>query len=77
MTSACGLAIHRESNHNDSRVRQSYTPKKKLSSAVRWRKNSIYTAIRIGAADMSGLLFAGARFVIAGAILLAWRCWRG
>jgi len=35
-----------------------------------WR--STYTAIRIGAADMPALLFAGTRFLIAGAILLSW-----
>ena len=38
---------------------------------------STYTAIRIGAAEMPALLFSGARFVIAGAILLAWCYWRG
>jgi drug/metabolite transporter (DMT)-like permease len=38
---------------------------------------STYTAIRIGAADMPALLLAGTRFVIAGAILLAWCRWRG
>src|ERR1017187_6999716 len=38
---------------------------------------STYTAIRIGAADMPALLFAGTRFLIAGAILLAWCRLRG
>ena len=33
---------------------------------------STYTAIRIGAAQMPALLLAGTRFLIAGAILLAW-----
>jgi drug/metabolite transporter (DMT)-like permease len=38
---------------------------------------STYTAIRIGAADMPALLFAGSRFLVAGVILLAWCRWRG
>ena len=38
---------------------------------------STYTAIRIGAADMPPLLLAGTRFLVAGAILLAWCRWRG
>jgi drug/metabolite transporter (DMT)-like permease len=38
---------------------------------------STFTAIRIGAEDMPALLLAGTRFVIAGAILLAWCRWRG
>jgi drug/metabolite transporter (DMT)-like permease len=38
---------------------------------------STYTAIRIGAAEMPALLFSGTRFLIAGAILLAWCRWRG
>ena len=38
---------------------------------------STYTAIRVGAALMPALLFAGARFVLAGAILLGWCRWRG
>ena len=38
---------------------------------------STYTAIRIGAADMPALLLAGTRFLLAGAILLAWCRWRG
>jgi drug/metabolite transporter (DMT)-like permease len=37
---------------------------------------STYTAIRIGAAEMPALLFAGLRFFIAGVILLAWCRWR-
>ena len=38
---------------------------------------STYTAIRIGAAEMPALLLSGTRFLIAGAILLAWCHWRG
>ena len=38
---------------------------------------STYTAIRIGAAEMPALLLAGTRFLIAGAILLAWCRIRG
>ena len=38
---------------------------------------STYTAIRIGVAEMPALLFSGTRFLIAGAILLAWCRWRG
>ncbi len=38
---------------------------------------STYTAIRIGAAEMPALLFAGTRFLIAGTLLLAWCRWRG
>jgi drug/metabolite transporter (DMT)-like permease len=38
---------------------------------------STYTAIRIGAAQMPALLLSGTRFLIAGAILLAWCRWRG
>jgi len=38
---------------------------------------STYTAIRIGTAQMPALLLAGTRFLIAGAILLAWCRWRG
>ena len=38
---------------------------------------STYTAIRIGAALMPALLLSGTRFLIAGAILLAWCRWRG
>lgn len=38
---------------------------------------STYTAIRIGAAEMPALLLAGTRFLIAGAILLAWCRMRG
>jgi drug/metabolite transporter (DMT)-like permease len=38
---------------------------------------STYTAIRIGAPDMPALLLAGTRFLIAGAILLAWCRLRG
>jgi drug/metabolite transporter (DMT)-like permease len=36
-----------------------------------------YTAIRIGAAQMPALLLAGTRFLVAGALLLAWCRWRG
>jgi drug/metabolite transporter (DMT)-like permease len=38
---------------------------------------STYTAIRIGAAEMPPFLLAGTRFLIAGALLLAWCRWRG
>jgi drug/metabolite transporter (DMT)-like permease len=38
---------------------------------------STYTAIRIGVAEMPALLLAGIRFLVAGAILLAWCRWRG
>lgn len=38
---------------------------------------STYTAIRIGAAEMPALLLAGARFLIAGVILLGWCRVRG
>ena len=38
---------------------------------------STYTAIRIGAAEMPALLLAGTRFLIAGALLMAWCRWRG
>jgi drug/metabolite transporter (DMT)-like permease len=38
---------------------------------------STYTAIRIGGAEMPALLLAGTRFLIAGAILLAWCRLRG
>jgi len=38
---------------------------------------STYTAIRIGGSEMPALLLAGTRFLIAGAILLAWCRFRG
>jgi len=38
---------------------------------------STYTAIRIGTALMPALLLSGTRFIISGAILLAWCRWRG
>ncbi len=38
---------------------------------------STFTAIRIGASEMPALLLAGTRFLIAGAVLLAWCRWRG
>ena len=38
---------------------------------------STYTAIRVGAAEMPALLLAGTRFLVAGAILLAWCRARG
>src|ERR1035438_7993016 len=38
---------------------------------------STYTAIRIGAAEVPALLLAGTRFLIAGALLMAWCRWRG
>jgi drug/metabolite transporter (DMT)-like permease len=37
---------------------------------------STYTAIRVGVTQMPPLLLAGTRFLIAGAILLAWCRWR-
>jgi drug/metabolite transporter (DMT)-like permease len=37
---------------------------------------STYTAIRVGVAQMPPLLLAGTRFLIAGAVLLAWCRWR-
>jgi drug/metabolite transporter (DMT)-like permease len=36
-----------------------------------------YTAMRVGVAFMPALLLAGVRFLISGAILLAWCRWRG
>lgn len=38
---------------------------------------STFAAIRIGTAQMPALLLSGTRFLIAGAILLAWCRWRG
>ncbi len=38
---------------------------------------STYAAIRIGAAQMPALLLAGTRFLVAGALLMAWCRWRG
>ncbi|HME57321.1 MAG TPA: EamA family transporter [Terracidiphilus sp.] len=63
-----------------------HTPDKKAVSTVSivlsfacvyffW--GSTYTAISIGAAQMPPLLLSGTRFLIAGAILLAWCRWRG
>jgi drug/metabolite transporter (DMT)-like permease len=46
-------------------------------AAVYFFWGSTYTAIRIGSADMPALLFAGTRFLIAGAILIAWCRFRG
>jgi drug/metabolite transporter (DMT)-like permease len=46
-----------------------------LSVYIFW--GSTYTAIRIGVTEMPPLLLAGTRFLIAGAILLAWCRWRG
>lgn len=45
-------------------------------AAVYFFWGSTYTAIRIGVAQMPALLLAGTRFLIAGAILLAWCRWR-
>jgi drug/metabolite transporter (DMT)-like permease len=58
------------------------TPASRLSivlafASVYFFWGSTYTAIRIGAAEMPALLLAGTRFLIAGAILLAWCRWRG
>jgi drug/metabolite transporter (DMT)-like permease len=46
-------------------------------AAVYFFWGSTFTAIRIGAAEMPALLLAGARFLIAGLLLLAWCRWRG
>ncbi len=46
-------------------------------AAVYFFWGSTYTAIRVGAAEMPALLLAGARFFIAGILLLAWCRWRG
>lgn len=46
-------------------------------AAVYFFWGSTYTAIRIGAAFMPALLLSGTRFIIAGAILLAWCRGRG
>lgn len=46
-------------------------------ASVHFFWGSTYTAIRIGAAEMPALLLTGTRFLIAGAILLAWCRWRG
>ena len=65
---------------------QSANPEKKAVSStsivlafasVYFFWGSTYTAIRIGAAQMPALLLSGTRFLIAGAILLAWCRWRG
>src|SRR6478736_6374659 len=46
-------------------------------AAVYFFWGSTYTAIRVGSAEMPAFLLAGVRFLIAGAILLAWCRWRG
>jgi drug/metabolite transporter (DMT)-like permease len=46
-------------------------------AAVYFFWGSTYTAIRIGAAEMPAPLLAGTRFLVAGALLLAWCRWRG
>jgi len=46
-------------------------------AAVYFFWGSTYTAIRVGSAEMPAFLLAGTRFLIAGAILLAWCRWRG
>jgi drug/metabolite transporter (DMT)-like permease len=65
---------------------QTAHPEKKAASAasivlafasVYFFWGSTYTAIRIGAAEMPAFLLAGTRFLVAGAILLAWCRWRG
>jgi drug/metabolite transporter (DMT)-like permease len=65
---------------------QSGHPRKKAATAasivlafasVYFFWGSTYTAIRIGAAEMPPLLLSGTRFLIAGAVLLAWCRWRG
>jgi drug/metabolite transporter (DMT)-like permease len=64
---------------------QTEDPKKKTATtasivlafaSVYFFWGSTYTAIRIGAEQMPALLLAGTRFLIAGAILLAWCRWR-
>ena len=69
-------AAHAEVKHSAS------DPVSKLSivlafASVYFFWGSTYTAIRIGAAEMPALLLAGTRFLIAGAILLAWCRVRG
>jgi drug/metabolite transporter (DMT)-like permease len=65
---------------------QSTHPEKRAASAasiaiafacVYFFWGSTYTAIRIGTAYMPANLLSGTRFLIAGAILLAWCRWRG
>jgi len=46
-------------------------------AAVYFFWGSTYTAIRIGTAFMPALLLSGTRFILSGAILLAWCRWRG
>jgi drug/metabolite transporter (DMT)-like permease len=46
-------------------------------AAVYFFWGSTFTAIRIGAAEMPAFLLAGTRFLVAGALLLAWCRWRG
>jgi drug/metabolite transporter (DMT)-like permease len=46
-------------------------------AAVYFFWGSTFTAIRVGAAQMPALLLAGTRFLIAGALLMAWCRWRG
>src|SRR5262245_49702925 len=38
---------------------------------------STYLAIRVAVADLPPFLMAGSRFLVAGAMLLAWTRWRG
>ncbi len=69
-------SVRAESRHSASK------PATKLSivlafASVYFFWGSTYTAIRIGAAEMPALLLAGTRFLIAGAILLAWCRFRG
>src|SRR4051794_15910721 len=69
-------SISVQTNHSAGR------PATKFSIAIAFAAvyffwGSTYTAIRIGAAEMPALLLAGVRFLIAGAILLAWCRWRG
>jgi drug/metabolite transporter (DMT)-like permease len=69
----------------NSPIQMSHPKKKAVSAAsiafafgcVYFFWGSTYTAIRIGTAQMPANLLAGTRFMIAGAILLAWCRWRG
>jgi len=69
----------------NSRMQTNHTHRKTATKAqivlafasVYFFWGSTYAAIRIGSAEMPPLLLAGVRYLIAGAILLAWCQWRG
>jgi drug/metabolite transporter (DMT)-like permease len=69
----------------NSPTQTNHTDKKAASAAsiafafacVYFFWGSTYTAIRFGTAYMPANLLSGTRFLIAGAILLAWCRWRG